>query len=63
MGSVRVRGVCAKVDDKHIFEKAKKIRKLIGREYKITIEKDRLCVEGDLRDHDLRKKIDKILAS
>jgi len=63
MGSVRVRGVCARVDDKHIFEKAKKIRKLIGQKYRIVIEKNYLSVEGDIQDHDLRKKIDNILAS
>ncbi len=63
MASVRLRGVCAKVDDKHIMEKARLIRKLIGKEFRIIIEKDHICVEGNIQDHDLRKKIDKILAS
>lgn len=63
MASARIRGVCAKVDDKHIMQKARLIRKLIGRKYRIIIEKDRICVEGNIQDHDLRKKIDKILAS
>jgi len=63
MASVRVRGVCARVDDKKILEKARQIRELIGKEYRIIIEKDHICVEGDIRDHDLRKRIDKILAS
>ena len=63
MASVRLRGVCARVDDKHIMQKARLIRKLIGREFRIIIENDRICVEGNIQDHDLRKKIDKILAS
>lgn len=63
MASVRLKGVCARVDDKHIMQKARLTRKLIGRDYRIIIEKDRICVEGNIQDHDLRKKIDKILAS
>lgn len=63
MASVRLRGVCARVDDKHIMQKVRLIRKLIGQEFRIIIEKDRICVEGNIQDHDLRKKIDKILAS
>ena len=55
--------MCARVDDKHILEKARLIRKLIGKEYRIIIEKDLICVEGNIQDHDLRKRIDKILAS
>ena len=63
MASVRLRGVCARIDDKHIAQKVRLIRKLIGREFRIIIQNDRICVEGDIKDHDLRKKIDKILAS
>ena len=63
MASVRLRGVCARVDDKLISQKVRLIRKLIGHDYRIVIEKDRICVEGNIEDHDLRKKLDKILAS
>lgn len=63
MASVRLRGVCARVDDKQISQKVRLIRKLIGHDYRIVIEKDRISVEGNIQDHDLRKKLDKILAS
>ncbi len=62
MASVRVRGVCATVDDKQVLEKAKQLREMLGSEYRIILEKGRICVEGDI-PHDLRKKVDKILAS
>ena len=57
-----MRGVCARVDDKSILDKVKSIREIIGTEYRIIIEKDRICVEGDIADHETRKKIDGILA-
>jgi hypothetical protein len=40
----------------------KSIREILGTEYRIIIEKDRICVEGDIADHETRKKIDGILA-
>lgn len=61
MASVRLRGVCARVDEKQIPQKVRLIRKLIGQDSRIIIEEDRICVEGNIRDHDLRKKLDKIL--
>ena len=63
MPSVRLRGVSARIRDKEIPSKVRKIRKLLGPEYKIVIEGDHISVEGDIQDHDLRKKIDRILAS
>jgi hypothetical protein len=48
------------VDDKSMLDKVKSIREVIGTEYRIIIEKDRICVEG--ADHETRKKIDGILA-
>lgn len=62
MGSIRLRGVCARVDDKSMLNKVKSIREILGTEYRIIIEKDRICVEGDIADHETRKKIDGILA-
>lgn len=62
MGSIRLRGVAAKVDDKKIIEKARLIREILGKDYRIIIEKNRICVEGDIQDREIRKKIDKILA-
>ncbi len=62
MASVRLRGVCAKVDGKKIIDKARQIRDILGGDYKIILEKNRICVEGEI-PHDIRKKIDKILAS
>lgn len=62
MASVRLRGVSAKIDDKKILEKAKLIREKFGSDYKIILEKGHISVEGDI-PHDIRKKIDKILAS
>ncbi len=50
------------VDDKSVLEKMKSIREILGTEYRIIIEKDRICVEGDIADHETRKKIDWILA-
>ena len=63
MPSVRLRGVRAKVKEKNLAEKVKKIRALLGDEYRIVIEKDNISVEGNLQDSLLRKKIVKILAS
>jgi hypothetical protein len=63
MPSVRIRGVSAKIVDRDIPSKVKKIRKMLGPEYRIVIEGDHISVEGNIQDHDLRKKIDKILAS
>lgn len=63
MPSLRLRGVSAKITDKDIPVKVKKIRKLLGPEYRIVIEGDHISIEGDIGDHDLRKKIDKILAN
>ena len=58
MGSIRLRGVPARlVDDKSMLDKVKSIREIIGTEYRIIIEKDRICVEGDIADH-----VDGILA-
>ena len=37
--------------------KVKRIREILGTEYRIIIEKDRICVEGDIADHETRKKI------
>lgn len=33
----------------------------LGTEDRIIIEEDRICVEGDITDHETRKKIDGIL--
>ena len=63
MASVRVKGVCAKVDDRRIIEKAKKVREALGSEYRIIIEKGKLCIEGDMLDAGKRKQIEQILAS
>jgi len=62
MASVRIRGVGAKISDKKILEKAKQIRDTFGSDFKIIIEKNHITVEGKM-SHDIRKKIDKILAS
>ena len=50
------------VDDKSMLDKVKSIREIIGTEGRIIIEKDRICVEGEIADHETRKKIDGILA-
>ena len=63
MASVRIRGVSAKVVNKDLPDKVKKLHKLLGRGYRIIIEDDHISVEGDILDHDIRKKIDLILAS
>lgn len=60
---MRLRGICARAGDKHHMQKVSLIRKLISQQHRIIIEKDRICVEGNIRDQYLRKKIDKILAS
>jgi hypothetical protein len=62
MPSVRIRGVCAKIDDKKVLEKARQIRETFGSRYKIILEKNHISVEGKI-PHDIRKKIDQILAS
>ena len=62
MPSVRLRGVRARVSEKNVLEKVKKIRALLGTDYKIVIEKDKVTVEGNLQDYELRKKIVRILA-
>lgn len=38
------------------------MRRLLGTNYRIIIEKDRICVEGNMRNNAFRKKIDRILA-
>jgi hypothetical protein len=63
MPSVRLRGVRARITDKNLAEKVQLIRALVGNEYKITIERNNISVEGNLQDSELRKKIVKILAS
>ena len=63
MSSIRLRGVSVKVSDETIFEKAKKIRAEIGDEYRIVIEKDRITVEGDILDPEIRRRISEILVS
>ena len=63
MPSLRLRGVSAKVSNKDISNKVKEIRNLLGPEYRIIIEGDHITIEGDIQDHDLRRKIDKVLAS
>ena len=63
MASVRIRGVSAKVDDSKIFEKAKKIRAVLGSDYRIIIEKGRIIIEGNIQDANIRRKIKQILAS
>jgi hypothetical protein len=63
MASVRIRGVSAKVVDKDLPNKVKKLRKLLGHGFRIIIEGDHISVEGSILDHDVRKKIDLILAS
>jgi hypothetical protein len=60
--SVRVRGICAKVDEERIGSVVMGLRRLLGMDYRIIIDKNRICVEGDLKNHALRKKIDGILA-
>jgi hypothetical protein len=50
------------VDDKSMIDTVKGIREIIGTEYRIIIEKDRICVEGDIADHETRKKIGRLLA-
>jgi len=60
--SVRIRGICAKVDEERISKIVTVLRQVLGKDYKIIIENDRICVEGDLRDRALRKKIDGILS-
>ena len=60
---MRLRGVSARISDKDIPMKVREIRKLLGPEYRIVIEGDHISIEGDIKDHDLRKKIDRILAS
>jgi hypothetical protein len=62
MPSVRLRGVRARVTDKNVTEKVKRIRALLGGDYRIVIEKDKITVEGDLQDYELRRKVVKILA-
>lgn len=62
MASVRIRGVGAKISDKKVLEKAKQIREKFGSDLKIIIEKNHITVEGKM-SHDIRKKIDQILAS
>ncbi|RZN34549.1 MAG: hypothetical protein EF813_09895 [Methanosarcinales archaeon] len=62
MGSTRSRCVCARIDDKSVLDKVKSIRETLGTEYRIIIENDRICVEGNIADHETRKKIDGILA-
>lgn len=63
MPSLRLRGVSARISDKDIPVKIKKIRKLLGPQYRIVIEGDHISIEGDIQDHELRKRIDMILAS
>lgn len=62
MPSVRLRGVRARVTDKTLTEKVRQIRALLGSDYRIVIEKDKITVEGDLQDYELRRKVVKILA-
>ncbi len=47
---------------KNMLDMVKSIREIIGTEYRIIIKKDRICVEGDIADHETGKKIDGILA-
>ncbi len=63
MPSLRLRGVSAKVSNKDISKKVKEIRNLLGPDYRIIIEGDHITIEGDIQDHDLRRKIDKVLAN
>jgi hypothetical protein len=63
MPSLRLRGVSAKVSNKDISKKVKEIRNLLGPDYRIIIEGDHITIEGDIQDHDLRRKIDKVLVN
>jgi hypothetical protein len=60
---LRLRGVSAKVSNKDISKKVKEIRNLLGPDYRIIIEGDHITIEGDIQDHDLRRKIDKVLVN
>lgn len=61
MPSVRLRGISARITDDTVFEKAKKIRETMGNAYRIIIDRDRITVEGDVLDPDIRKRISEIL--
>jgi hypothetical protein len=62
MASIRIRGISAKVDDRDLPNKVKKLRKLLDHSFRIIIEGDHISVEGNILDHDVRKKIELILA-
>jgi len=63
MPSLRLRGVSAKVSNKDISRKVREIRDLLGPDYRIIIEGDHITIEGNIEDHDLRRRIDKVLAN
>lgn len=53
-------GVCAEVSEKKLLKKIEKIRKEFP-DLDIRIHKNQICVEGDVRNKDVQKKIDEIL--
>ncbi len=63
MPSVRLHGISATIDDETIFEKAKRVREKIGEDYRIIIEGNRITVEGDILNPEVRREISEILAS
>lgn len=63
MASVRVKGISAKVDSEKTSEIANRIGEELGSGYRVFIENDRVCVEGNMQNPDVRKKIKSILTS
>ena len=62
MPSVRLKGARGKVTDKNVWGKIKRLRAILGADYRIVLEKDTLTVEADLDDYELRMKVAKVLA-
>ena len=58
--SIKLIGVCAEVSENKLLKKIEKIRKEFP-DLDIRIHKNQLCVEGDIKDRDIQKRIDEIL--
>lgn len=58
--SIKLVGVCAKVPEDKFLKKIEKIRKEFP-DLDIRIHRNQICVEGDVKDVKVQKRIDEIL--
>lgn len=58
--SIKLIGVCAEVPEAKLLKKIEKIRKEFP-DMDIRIHKNKICVEGDVKDINVQKRIDEIL--